>query len=75
MAIKIVKKVDLLRAEQERRERLAATQGVTTAREDRDILSSLWLSKEIELLMRLDHPNIVRLFQVIETQEEYYVVM
>lgn len=33
------------------------------------------LSKEVKLLMRLDHPNIIRLHQVIDTEEELYIIM
>ncbi|KXS21789.1 Pkinase-domain-containing protein, partial [Gonapodya prolifera JEL478] len=30
---------------------------------------------EVQLLMRLDHPNIIKLFQVMENEDECYVVM
>lgn len=33
------------------------------------------LQLEVQLLMRLNHPNVIRLYQVIETDEECYVVM
>jgi serine/threonine protein kinase len=36
---------------------------------------TLDLGKEVNLLMRLDHPNIIRLYNVIETEHEYYIVM
>ncbi len=33
------------------------------------------LQKEVQLMMRLDHPNIVRIYQVLETEEECFIVM
>ncbi|KAJ3410443.1 Map microtubule affinity-regulating kinase [Chytridiales sp. JEL 0842] len=36
-------------------------------------VSSLQL--EVQLLMRLDHPNIISLYQVMETEDECYVIM
>ena len=33
------------------------------------------LSKEVKLLMRLNHPNIIKLHQVIDTAQEVYIVM
>lgn len=33
------------------------------------------LSAEVQLLMRLDHPNIIRLYQVLESEDECYVIM
>ncbi|KAJ3164174.1 hypothetical protein HK101_000491, partial [Irineochytrium annulatum] len=30
---------------------------------------------EVQLLMRLDHPNVINLYQVMETEDECYVVM
>lgn len=30
---------------------------------------------EIQLLMRLDHPNIAKLYQVYETPKELYIIM
>jgi serine/threonine protein kinase len=33
------------------------------------------LSKEVRLLMRLDHPNVIKLHQVIDTPQELYIVM
>ncbi|KAI8593281.1 kinase-like domain-containing protein, partial [Geranomyces variabilis] len=33
------------------------------------------LQLEVQLLMRLDHPNVIRLYQVMETEEECFVVM
>lgn len=33
------------------------------------------LENEVQLLMRLDHPNIIRTYQVIDSEEECYVVM
>ncbi|KAJ3622611.1 hypothetical protein Zmor_004458 [Zophobas morio] len=32
------------------------------------------LSKEVRLLQVLEHPHIIRLYQVIETEQEYYIV-
>eukprot|EP01137_Pigoraptor_chileana_P023842 Opistho-2@90824 len=33
------------------------------------------LSKDVRLLQLLEHPNIIRLYQVIETDEEFYIFM
>ncbi|KAJ3111566.1 MAP/microtubule affinity-regulating kinase 3 [Phlyctochytrium bullatum] len=33
------------------------------------------LQLEVQLLMRLDHPNVITLYQVMETEDECYVVM
>ncbi|KAH9277159.1 hypothetical protein BASA83_000019 [Batrachochytrium salamandrivorans] len=33
------------------------------------------LQKEVQLMMRLDHPNIIKVFQVLETDEECFIVM
>jgi serine/threonine protein kinase len=33
------------------------------------------LQLEVQLLMRLNHPNVIRLYQVIETDDECYVIM
>jgi serine/threonine protein kinase len=33
------------------------------------------LNSEVKLLMRLSHPNIVQLYQVIDTDNECYVIM
>lgn len=33
------------------------------------------LQLEVQLLMRLDHPNVIRLYQVMETEDECFVVM
>lgn len=33
------------------------------------------LQLEVQLLMRLNHPNVIRLYQVMETDDECYVVM
>lgn len=33
------------------------------------------LSKEVKLLMRLDHPNVIKLHQVIDTEAELYIIM
>ncbi|KAJ3341274.1 MAP microtubule affinity-regulating kinase 1 [Gonapodya sp. JEL0774] len=33
------------------------------------------LQGEVQLLMRLDHPNIIKLYQVMENEDECYVVM
>jgi 5'-AMP-activated protein kinase, catalytic alpha subunit len=33
------------------------------------------LSKEVKLLMKLDHPNIIKLHQVIDTESELYIIM
>ncbi|TPX60237.1 hypothetical protein PhCBS80983_g01904 [Powellomyces hirtus] len=33
------------------------------------------LQLEVQLIMRLDHPNVIRLYQVMETEEECFVVM
>lgn len=33
------------------------------------------LENEVQLLMRLDHPNVIRTYQVIDSEEECYVVM
>jgi 5'-AMP-activated protein kinase catalytic alpha subunit len=41
--------------------------------QNKDILGKL--SKEVKLLMRLDHPNIIKLHQVIETDAEMYIIM
>lgn len=36
-------------------------------------LSSIQL--EVQLLMRLDHPNVIKLYQMVENEDECYVVM
>ncbi|KAJ3079343.1 Serine/threonine-protein kinase par-1 [Quaeritorhiza haematococci] len=33
------------------------------------------LQTEVQLLMRLNHPNVIRVYQVLETEDECYVVM
>lgn len=33
------------------------------------------LENEVQLLMRLDHPNIIKTYQVIDSEEECYIVM
>jgi 5'-AMP-activated protein kinase catalytic alpha subunit len=33
------------------------------------------LSKEVKLLIRLDHPNVIKLHQVIDTDTDLYIVM
>ncbi len=33
------------------------------------------LSKEVKLLMRMDHPNVIKLFQVVDTENEVFIVM
>eukprot|EP00842_Homolaphlyctis_polyrhiza_P000635 jgi/Hompol1/1572/HPOL_005641-RA len=33
------------------------------------------MQKEVQLMMRLDHPNIIKIYQVLETEEECFVVM
>lgn len=33
------------------------------------------LSHEVKLLMRLNHPNVIKLYQLIETPSEFFVVM
>ncbi|KAK6099739.1 hypothetical protein MT418_001128 [Batrachochytrium dendrobatidis] len=33
------------------------------------------MQKEVQLMMRLDHPNIVKIYQVLETDDECFVVM
>ncbi|KAJ3125508.1 Serine/threonine-protein kinase par-1 [Nowakowskiella sp. JEL0407] len=33
------------------------------------------LQTEVQLLMRLDHPNVIRLYQVMESEDECFVVM
>ncbi|KAJ3034559.1 Map microtubule affinity-regulating kinase, partial [Rhizophlyctis rosea] len=33
------------------------------------------LQLEVQLLMRLDHPNVIRLYQVMETEDECFVIM
>lgn len=33
------------------------------------------LENEVQLLMRLDHPNVIKTYQVIDSEEECYVVM
>jgi serine/threonine protein kinase len=32
------------------------------------------LSREVRLLQSLHHPNIIRLYQVVETEQEYYII-
>lgn len=53
-------------------EQMRIAQESSTA-QHRDVLGKL--SKEVKLLMRLDHPNIIRLHQVIETETEMYIIM
>ena len=38
-----------------------------------DFVKSLAL--EVQLLMRLEHPNVIRVFQVLETEDECYIIM
>lgn len=33
------------------------------------------LQPEVQLLMRLDHPNVIKLYQVMETENECYIIM
>ncbi|KAI8799600.1 kinase-like domain-containing protein, partial [Cladochytrium replicatum] len=33
------------------------------------------LQQEVQLLMRLDHPNVIKLYQVVENEDECFVVM
>lgn len=33
------------------------------------------LQTEVQLLMRLDHPNIIKIFEVLDTEDECYVIM
>nr|KAJ3417848.1 Serine/threonine-protein kinase par-1 [Polyrhizophydium stewartii] len=33
------------------------------------------MQKEVQLMMRLDHPHIIKIFQVLETEEECFIVM
>lgn len=33
------------------------------------------LQKEVQLMMRLNHPNIIKIYQVIESEKECYIVM
>ncbi|KAJ3106347.1 Map microtubule affinity-regulating kinase [Phlyctochytrium bullatum] len=44
-----------------------------TESEEPSFMSTLQL--EVQLLMRLDHPNIINLYQVMETEDECFVVM
>lgn len=53
-------------------EQMRAAQ-VTSTAQHRTILDKL--SKEVKLLMRLDHQNIIKLHQVIETDTEMYIIM
>ena len=62
--------------------RSRATNGAKSAEEEPATQSTFeaptflkQLSTEVQLLMRLDHPNIIRLFQVIESEDECYVIM
>ncbi|EGF83144.1 hypothetical protein BATDEDRAFT_8115, partial [Batrachochytrium dendrobatidis JAM81] len=36
---------------------------------------AIHLERELQLMMRLDHPNIVKIYQVLETDDECFVVM
>jgi 5'-AMP-activated protein kinase catalytic alpha subunit len=51
--------------------------GVKEEDEDQQLVPSFisGLQLEVQLLMRLNHPNVIRLYQVIETDEECYVIM
>jgi serine/threonine protein kinase len=33
------------------------------------------LSQEVRLLQVLDHPNIIKLYRMIETEQDYYIIM
>ena len=44
-----------------------------TASDDPEFVRGLQL--EVQLLMRLDHPNIIKLYQVLDTDDECLVVM
>jgi calcium-dependent protein kinase len=36
--------------------------------------SMAWFHNEIEILKRLDHPNIIKLFEIYEDEKHYYLV-
>ena len=36
--------------------------------------AKLWFENEISILKTLDHPNIVRLYEIYEDEHKYYLV-
>lgn len=67
VAIKIIKK------QAESQERLNNDSTKVSSSDAKLFLSSL--SKEVKLLMRLEHPNIIKLHQVIDTEAELFIIM
>ena len=66
--------------EKKKRHRPKTTEKVIVQEEDLVILNNTPtfisnLQLEVQLLMRLDHPNVIRLYQIMETDDECYVVM
>lgn len=87
MAIKIIdkkmieEKAEKTKQEQQEKTRLKKAReketGVKEQDDDQELVPSFitGLQLEVQLLMRLNHPNVIRLYQVIETDEECYVIM
>ena len=66
VAIKIIDRTQLTQAS------LQKVRGLWLLIEERDLLQ---LNREVHIMKTLDHPNIVRLYQVLETENTLYLVM
>ncbi|KNC73894.1 CAMK/CAMKL protein kinase, partial [Sphaeroforma arctica JP610] len=51
-----------------------AEQKIEEQKEHQTGTFSSTLSREVRLLQSLEHPNIIRLYQVVETEYEYYII-
>ncbi|KAI3654153.1 hypothetical protein MP228_000872 [Amoeboaphelidium protococcarum] len=71
VAIKIIKKDE---EERKQQEAIKAKSLLLSANGKAAVVLNK-LSKEVKLLMRLDHPNIIKLHQVIDTEGELYIIM
>ena len=73
VAIKIIKKQPPTESEASKAKSDGGDSVVAAAGGSARFLSSL--SKEVKLLMRLEHPNIIKLHQVIDTDSELFIIM
>lgn len=51
----------------------AITSSPDTVVDETDIIGKM--EKEVQLMMRLDHPNIVRVYEIFDEDEETFIIM